>query len=60
MRKEACTRKVSPLRRSCGRSERDINQKEARFRLLSDKVDKNRMAEAELEAELRGLQAGSE
>ena len=34
--------------------------KEERFRLLSDKVGKNRMADAEMEAELQGLQAGEE
>ena len=37
----------------------EIVRNEERFnRLLSDKVDKNRMAEAEMEAELQGLQAG--
>ena len=34
--------------------------KKERFRLLSDKGDKNRMADAEMEAELQGLQAGEE
>ena len=38
----------------------DIDRKEERFRLLSDKVDKNRMADAEMEAEHEGLQAGEE
>ena len=37
-----------------------IDWKEERFRLLSDKVDKNRMADAKMEAELQGLQAGEE
>ena len=32
--------------------------KEERFRLLSDKVDKNRVSDAEMESELQGLQAG--
>ena len=36
----------------------EIDKKEERFRLLSDKVDKNRTADAEMEAELQGLQAG--
>ena len=38
----------------------DIDRKEERFRLLSDKVDKYRMVDAELEAELQQLQAGEE
>ena len=38
----------------------EIDWKEGRFRLLSDKVDKNRMADAEMEAELLGLHAGEE
>ena len=38
----------------------EIDWKEGRFRLLSDKVDKNRMADAEMEAKLQGLQAGEE
>ena len=38
----------------------DIDWKEERFRLLSDRVDKNRMADAEMKAELQGLQAGEE
>ena len=38
----------------------EIDRKEERFRLLSDKVGKNRMADAEMAAELQGLQAGEE
>ena len=38
----------------------EIDWKEERFRLLSNRVDKNRMADAEMEAELQGLQAGEE
>ena len=38
----------------------DIIQKEERMLLLSDKVAKNEMADAEMEAELQGLQAGEE
>ena len=38
----------------------EIGWKEERFRLLSDKVDKNIMEDAEMEAELQGLQAGEE
>ena len=38
----------------------EITQKEERLLLLSDKVDKNEMAETELEAALQGLQAGEE
>ena len=37
----------------------EIGWKEERFTLL-DKVDQNRMADAEMEAELQGLQAGEE
>ena len=37
----------------------EIDWKEERFR-LSDKVDKNRMTDAEMETELQGLQAGEE
>ena len=33
----------------------EIDWKEERFRLLSDKVDINRLADAEMEAELQGL-----
>ena len=42
------------------RAREDITRKEERLLLLSDNVDKHQMAEAELEAELRGLQAGEE
>ena len=38
----------------------EIGWKEERFRLLSDKVGKNRMADADVEAELQGLHAGEE
>ena len=38
----------------------EIEWKEERFTQLSDKVDKNKMADAETEAELQGLQAGEE
>ena len=38
----------------------EIDRNEERFRLLSDKVDKNRMADAEMAAEHQGLQAGGE
>ena len=41
--------------KKCGKSE-----KEECFTQLSDKVDKNTMADAETEAELQGLQAGEE
>ena len=36
----------------------EIDWKEERFRLLSDKVEKHRMADAEMEAEFQELQAG--
>ena len=49
-----CRKKVLQQKRRCGRSERK-SIKEERFLLLSDKVDKNRMADAEMEAELQGL-----
>ena len=38
----------------------EINKREGRFHQLSRQVDSNRMATAELEAELRGLQAEEE
>ena len=38
----------------------EIEWKVWRFTQLSDKVDKNRMAVAETEAELQGVQAGEE
>ena len=38
----------------------EIDWKEERFRPLTDKVDKNRMADAEMDAELQGLQVGEE
>ena len=38
----------------------EINRNEERFRQLSDKVEKNTMTDAEMAAELRGLQAGRE
>ena len=40
--------------------EQEIGWKEERFTLLADKEDKNRMADAEMEAELQGLQAEEE
>ena len=42
------------------RSERNNDRSEERFRQLSDKVDKNKMADAEMAAELQSLQAGEE
>ena len=38
----------------------EIDRNKERFRQLSDKVDKNTMADAETEPELQGLQAGEE
>ena len=38
----------------------EIDWKEERFRLLWDSVDINRMADASMETELQGLQAGEE
>ena len=38
----------------------ELNQKEERTLFLSNKVDKNKMADAEMAAELQGLQAGEE
>ena len=38
----------------------EINRNEERFRQLSDKVDKNIITDAEMAAELQGLQAGEE
>ena len=38
----------------------EIDWKEERFRLLSERVDKNRMADAEMEAEVQGLQPEEE
>ena len=37
-----------------------VNQKEERILVLSNKVDKNKMADAEMAAELQSLQAGEE
>ena len=38
----------------------EFKQKEERNLFLSDKVEKNRMADADMAAELQGLQAGEE
>ena len=38
----------------------DVKQKEERIFFLSDKVEKNKMADAEMAGELQGLQAGEE
>ena len=38
----------------------EIDRNEERVRQLSDTVEKNRMADAEMAAELQGLQAGEE
>ena len=38
----------------------DVKQKEERIFLLSDKVERNKKADAEMAAELQGLQAGEE
>ena len=38
----------------------DVKQKGERLFLLSDKVERNKMADAEMAAELQGLQAGEE
>ena len=38
----------------------EIDRNEERFRQLSDKVDKNKMVDAEMAAELQGLQTGEE
>ena len=45
--------------KKCGNSETKV-WKEERFTLLSDKVDKNTVADAKMEAERQGLQAGEE
>ena len=42
------------------RVRQEINRNEERFRQLSDKVEKNTMTDAEMAAELPGLQAGRE
>ena len=38
----------------------EIDRNEERFRQLSDKVDKNKVVDAEMTAELQGVQAGEE
>ena len=38
----------------------EIVWKEERFTMLTDKVDNNTVADAEMESELQGLQAGEE
>ena len=57
---EFCRKKVSQQKEEMRKIKEEIDWKEGRFCLLSDKVDKNRMADAEMEAELQGLQAGEE
>ena len=56
IRRETCSRKLLPLRKRCGSSEK----KPMLFHQLPRKVDGNRKATAKLEGELRGLQVGEE
>ena len=51
---EMCRKGARQRRKKCGNSEKKLSGR----KLASDKVDKNRMADAEMEAELQGLQAG--
>ena len=55
-----CTKKMRQQKKRCGRSERKTGRNEERVRQLSNKVDKNKMADAEMAAELQSLQAGEE
>ena len=56
-----CKKKLLRHKKRCGGSERKlIDRNEERFRQLSEKVDKNKMADAEIAAEHQGLQAGEE
>ena len=59
--KKYAEREWQQHKKRCGRSKRSSGKKEERFRLfLSDRVDKNKMADAEMAAEQQSLQAGEE
>ena len=58
-KEEICRRTVSLQKRRCGSSKRSSG-KEERILFLSNKVDKNKMADAEMAAELQSMQAGEE
>ena len=53
MKEDICKKKVLQIRE-------EIDRSEERFRQLSDKVDKNKIVDADMSAELQGLQAGEE
>ena len=60
-KRKICRKRAWRQEKKCGKSEKKLCVwKEERFTLLSDNVDKNTMADAEMEAELQGLQAGEE
>ena len=53
IKEEICKKQVQRHKKRCGGSERkSIDRNEERFRQLSDKVDKNKMADAEMATEL--------
>ena len=58
--KENIAEKKTAAKEEMRKIREEIDWKEERFRLLSDKVDKIRMVDAEMAAELQGLQAGEE
>ena len=59
-KKKNIQRETAPAEDEMQKVREEIVRNEERFRLLSDEVDENRMAEAGMKAELQGLQAGEE
>ena len=59
-KEDICKNKVLQHKRRRGRSEKILFAMRSDFWQLSDKVDKNRMVDAEMAAELQELQAGEE
>ena len=59
-KRNICRKKMLQGKKRCGSYEMVSSRKEERIFFLSDKVDKNRMADAEMAAELQGLQTGEE
>ena len=59
-KEEICRKTVPQQQRRCGSFERSSSKKEERVPFLSNKIDKNKMQDAEMAAELRNLQAGEE
>ena len=59
-KRKICRKRAWRQEKKCGKSEKKLSGRRSASHYCWTKVDKNRMADAEVEAELQGLQAGEE